>query len=155
MSGNGDTNPAGAVSAIPFWFFHAADDGTVNVAGSDNLVAALRNAGGDVVYTRYDTGGHGIWPVAYTHPLLFAWIVSQQRGAPSTITPPSCASSRRPISPGGRPKTPTIDLAGSADHDDTMRSNRSRGIFSADPAARRAARRAGASPAFRSPTART
>ncbi len=88
MSGNGDTNPAGAVAAIPFWFFHAANDGTVGVEGSDNLVAALRNAGGSVIYTRYDTGGHGIWPVAYTHPLLFQWFVSQQRGTPSTITPP-------------------------------------------------------------------
>jgi poly(3-hydroxybutyrate) depolymerase len=117
MSGNGDTNPAGAVAAIPFWFFHAADDGTVGVSGSDNLVAALRNAGGSVIYTRYDTGGHAIWPVAYTHPLLFAWIVSQQRGTPSTITPPILRIVSPTDQPGWTTEDATIDLAGTADHD--------------------------------------
>ena len=117
MSGNGDTNPAGAVAAIPFWFFHAANDGTVGVEGSDNLVAALRNAGGSVIYTRYDTGGHGIWPVAYTHPLLFQWFVSQQRGAPSTITPPILNIESPTDQPGWTTEDATIDLAGSADHD--------------------------------------
>ncbi|HEV7491059.1 MAG TPA: prolyl oligopeptidase family serine peptidase [Rhodanobacteraceae bacterium] len=117
MSGNGDTNPADTVAAIPFWFFHAADDGTVDVSGSDNLVAALRDAGGDVVYTRYDTGGHGIWPVAYTHPLLFAWIVSQQRGAPSTITPPVVRIEIPTAEPDWTTGATAIDLAGVADHE--------------------------------------
>jgi hypothetical protein len=116
MSGNGDTNPAGAVAGIPMWFFHAANDGTVNVSGSDALVEALRNAGGNVVYTRYDTGGHGIWPVAYTHPLLFQWIVSQQRGAPSTITPPILRIESPTDQSGWTTEDATIDLAGIADH---------------------------------------
>ena len=117
MSGNGDTNPAGAVSAIPFWFFHAANDGTVGVEGSDNLVAALRNSSGNVIYTRYDTGGHGIWPVAYVHPLLFQWLVSQQRGAPSAITPPILRIESPTDQPGWTTQDTTIDLAGSANHD--------------------------------------
>jgi poly(3-hydroxybutyrate) depolymerase len=117
MSGSGDTNPAPSVAMLPFWFFHANDDGTVPVAGSDDLVAALRDAGGNVVYTRYDTGGHGIWPVAYTHPLLFAWIVSQQRGHPSTITPPVLRIETPTDQPRWSTAAATIDLAGSADHD--------------------------------------
>jgi len=119
MSGNGDTNPAATVSGLPFWFFHAANDGTVGVEGSDNLVAALRNAGGNVIYTRYDTGGHGIWPVAYTHPLLFQWLVSQQRGVPSTITPPLVRIDVPTSDPAWTTEDATIDLAGSADHDTT------------------------------------
>jgi poly(3-hydroxybutyrate) depolymerase len=117
MSGNGDTSAAPSVAAIPFWFFHAANDGTVGVEGSDNLVAALRNAGADVVYTRYDTGGHGIWPVAYTHPMLFAWIVSQQRGAPGTIAPPVLRIESPTDQPAWTTADATIDLAGSADDD--------------------------------------
>jgi len=117
MSGNGDTNPAGSVSAIPFWFFHAANDGTVGVEGSDNLVAALRNVGGNVVYTRYDTGGHAIWQAAYTHPLLFQWLVSQQRGQPSTITAPILRIELPTDQPGFTTEDETIDLSGSADHD--------------------------------------
>lgn len=116
MSGNGDTNPAGTVAGIPMWFFHAANDGTVGVAGSDDLVAALRNAGGNVIYTRYDTGGHGIWPVAYTHPLLFPWIVSQQRGLPGTIAPPVLRIESPTDQSGWTTEDATIDLAGSADH---------------------------------------
>ena len=117
MSGNGDTSAAASVAAIPFWFFHAADDGTVPVAGSDDLVAALRDAGGNVVYTRYDTGGHAIWPVAYTHPLLFPWLVSQLRGTPSAITPPSLRIEVPTQGPEWSTGAPTIDLAGTANHD--------------------------------------
>ena len=117
MSGNGDTNPAATLYALPFWFFHAADDGTVGVSGSDNLVAALRDAGGSVVYTRYDTGGHAIWPVAYTHPLLFPWIVSQARGTPSTITAPILRIESPTDQSGWTTSDATIDLEGSANHD--------------------------------------
>lgn len=117
MSGNGDTNAAAGVSAIPFWFFHADNDGTVGVEGSDNLVAALRNAGGNVIYTRYDLGGHGIWPTAYTHPLLFEWLVSQQRGAPSTITPPILRIEQPTSEPAWNTEDATVDLAGIAGHD--------------------------------------
>ncbi|HKE49751.1 MAG TPA: malectin domain-containing carbohydrate-binding protein [Rhodanobacteraceae bacterium] len=117
MSGNGDTNPAGSVASIPFWFFHAANDGTVGVEGSDNLVAALRNAGGNVIYTRYDTGGHGIWPVAYAHPLLFAWIVSQVRGAPSTIAPPVLHIELPTDQPAWTTEDATVSVAGTASAD--------------------------------------
>jgi hypothetical protein len=117
MSGNGDTNPAAAVSAIPFWFFHANNDGTVAVAGSDTLVAALRNAGASTIYTRYDTGGHTIWSAAYAHPLLFQWLVSQQRGNPSTITPPILRIAQPTPGSAWSTEQPAIDLAGSANND--------------------------------------
>lgn len=119
MSGNGDTQPAASVSAIPFWFFHAANDGTVGVSGSDNLVAALRDAGANVIYTRYDDGGHGIWPVAYTHPLVFQWLVSQSRGMPSTTAPPVLHIESPTGDPVWTTEAATIDLAGSASHGDT------------------------------------
>jgi predicted esterase len=117
MSGNGDTNPAANVSAIPFWFFHANDDGTVGVEGSDNLVVALRNAGASTIYTRYDHGGHGIWSVAYGHPLLFPWLVSQQRGNPSTITPPILRITQPTTASAWSTQNATVDLGGSAGND--------------------------------------
>ena len=117
MSGNGDTNAAARVATMPIWFFHAANDPTVGVDGSDNLVVALRNAGASTIYTRYDTGGHGIWPVAYTHPLLFPWLVSQQRGNPSTLTPPILRITAPTDADGFTTQDATIDLGGSADND--------------------------------------
>lgn len=117
MSGNGDTNAAASVSALPVWFFHAADDGTVDVSGSDALVAALRNAGASTIYTRYDTGGHAIWSAAYAHPLLFPWLVSQQRGMPSTITPPILRITQPTAGSAWSTDQATLDLAGVADND--------------------------------------
>jgi predicted peptidase len=64
MSGNGDTNPATTLYALPFWFFHAADDGTVGVDGSDNLVAAVRKAAGHGGYTAVRTRGPAIRALA-------------------------------------------------------------------------------------------
>ncbi|MEO7433243.1 MAG: malectin domain-containing carbohydrate-binding protein [Dokdonella sp.] len=117
MSGNGDSSPAPSVATLPFWFFHADNDGTVGVAGSDALVAALRDAGASTIYTRYDLGGHGIWPVAYRHPLLFPWMVSQRRGSPSTITPPILRITQPTTAGAFSTDQSIIDLSGIADND--------------------------------------
>lgn len=118
MSGNGDTNPAvvGRVAATPFWFFHAANDPTVGVGGSDALVGALRNAGASTIYTRYDTGGHSIWSVAYAHPLLFSWLVAQRRGSPSAVAPPILRITQPTDGAAWSTEDAMLDLAGSADH---------------------------------------
>lgn len=116
MSGNGDTQPAAVVAEVPFWFFHAANDSTVAVDGSDALVAALRNAGENTIYTRYDTGGHAIWPVAYAHPLLFPWLVSQRRGGPITASPPLLRIAQPTGTGTWSTAQATLDLAGSADN---------------------------------------
>lgn len=116
MSGNGDTGAAGAVRAIPFWFFHADDDPTVGVGGSDALVAALRNAGANTIYTRYDDGGHSIWPVAYAHPLLFRWLVAQRRGAASATAPPILRIEQPTDDDAWSTEDATLDLGGRADH---------------------------------------
>lgn len=117
ISGSGDASAgvAARVRAIPFWFFHAANDPIVDVSGSDDLVTALRAAGANTVYTRYDDGAHGIFFAAYTHPLLFPWLVAQRRGIPAETIPPAL----RIVQPTGTDTWPTeaatVDLAGSAD----------------------------------------
>jgi poly(3-hydroxybutyrate) depolymerase len=117
MSGNGDTRAAAAVASLPLWFFHAANDPTVGVDGSDNLVAALRDAGASTIYTRYDTGGHGIWSVAYAHPLLFPWLVSQMRGGSGSPLPPVLRITSPTAAGALSTEDPMIDLGGSADND--------------------------------------
>ena len=87
MSGYGGGS-ATALSGIPFWYFHAIDDGTVGVDGSRSQVNALRDANARVIYTEYATGNHGIWSNAYATPLLFRWMMAQRRGLPSRVTPP-------------------------------------------------------------------
>jgi poly(3-hydroxybutyrate) depolymerase len=116
MSGNGATAPAATVDHVPFWFFHAVNDGTVGVEGSDNLVTALRNAGASTIYTRYDLGGHGIWSIAYRHPLLFRWLIAQRRGQPDPATPPSLRITAPTSASAWTTPDALLDLAGSADH---------------------------------------
>jgi poly(3-hydroxybutyrate) depolymerase len=72
---------------VPVWNFHAANDGTIGVSYSDASVAALRVSGANVLYTRYQSGGHGIWPTAYKTPVLVDWVMAQRRGVTRTNEP--------------------------------------------------------------------
>lgn len=89
MSGGWVTNIAGLYPGIrlPVWNFHASDDGTIAVSYSDDAVYDLRNAGGNPIYTRYQTGRHQIWRQAYNTPVLVDWMMAQVRGAVSTNEP--------------------------------------------------------------------
>jgi hypothetical protein len=91
LSGYPGTLTASATAAaayrIPIWDFHAADDPTVAVSNSRNLIGAIRNLGGTPVYTEYAVGGHVIWSAAYATPLLFDWMMAQKRGAPTNVPP--------------------------------------------------------------------
>ena len=83
------TASATAVAAfrIPIWNFHAADDATVAVSNSRDLIGAIRNLGGTPVYTEYASGGHVIWSASYATPLLFDWMMAQKRGATTNVPP--------------------------------------------------------------------
>ncbi len=72
---------------VPTWIFHAADDNINPVTYDDNWVAALRAYGRPVIYTRYATGGHAIWPASYQTPGLLPWMVSQRCHYPVVGTP--------------------------------------------------------------------
>ena len=116
MSGYGGTGTAASVSAIPFWYFHAIDDGTVGVAGSRNQVDALRAANARVIYTEYATGGHGIWSNAYRTPLLFAWMMAQRRGQAVTSTPPVVRIEQPTTAPAWTTDLAAVAVSGSADN---------------------------------------
>ncbi|MCK7559576.1 hypothetical protein MKQ70_33355 [Chitinophaga sedimenti] len=52
----------------PVWVFHNANDPTVGVENSRNLVAALKKCGStSVTYTENATGGHDAWTKLTTH----------------------------------------------------------------------------------------
>ncbi len=95
------------IASTPIWCFHAANDSAVGVSGSDNAVSGTRQAGGQVIYTRYATGDHMIALTAYSNPHLMPWMMAQRRNQPmagpilATITdpaghlvPPAIATSR-------------------------------------------------------------
>jgi predicted esterase/anti-sigma factor RsiW len=83
ICGSGDAKKAALLVDIPIWNFHTADDPTMPVKGSRNMIDAIRQAGGKPFYTEYPTGGHGSsWVRAYKDPSLVEWVMAQRRGRP-------------------------------------------------------------------------
>jgi predicted esterase len=80
MSGHGDPTVAAKIAHIPIWDFHGAMDPSVDVAGSRDMIAALRAAGGMPRYTEYPNGMHDIWFMAYNTPDLLPWMNAQRLG---------------------------------------------------------------------------
>ena len=101
------------ITGLPIWVFHAANDGTVAVSGSDNAVSAVRQLGGRVIYTRYATGGHGIWSTAYANPYLLPWMMAQRRNQPMAGLPIISITSPVPHSVPP-PAVASLNIAGSA-----------------------------------------
>ena len=75
--GGGDEAKAAGMAATPVWAFHSADDPTVPVVRSRNMIAALRTAGGTPLYTEYDGYYHASWVPGYNEPGLLPWLFAQ------------------------------------------------------------------------------
>jgi poly(3-hydroxybutyrate) depolymerase len=71
----------------PIWDFHSADDPTVAVSNSRTNIAALRERGGNPIYTEYASAGHGAWVPAYSTQAMIDWTMAQRRGKPSPCDP--------------------------------------------------------------------
>jgi poly(3-hydroxybutyrate) depolymerase len=101
-------------AGTPVWAFHAADDSTVSVTLGDNAVVSLRQAGGRVIYTRYTTGGHEIWPTAYANPYLLPWMMAQRRHQPSLTVSPIISITDPAAKIPPLQITPALNLSGTA-----------------------------------------
>ncbi|WP_343703315.1 hypothetical protein [Chitinophaga sp.] len=80
ICGAGTPSRACVLKDMPIWAFHNADDYTVGVAGSRNMVNAIKACGGTLVkYTENPTGGHDAWTKAYNDPALYTWLNQQKK----------------------------------------------------------------------------
>lgn len=77
MSGAGDPSKTGLIKHMPIWVFHGALDKTVPADGSRKMVKALREAGGNVIYTEVPNKGHVMWEEQYENVLLRDWLFSK------------------------------------------------------------------------------
>jgi len=107
-------SPSDKMKDIPIWCFHAADDGTVGVASSDNAVAAVRNLGGNAIYTRYNTGGHGSWTPAFQTTEMVNWLFAQRRGVRDTTSNPNLKITTPTASKGFSTTATTQTVSGTA-----------------------------------------
>lgn len=77
MCGAGDPNLAQNMVDVPIWAFHGARDRNVLVRGSRDVINALREAGGNPLYTEYKDKRHSIWENISKEPGLLPWLFSQ------------------------------------------------------------------------------
>jgi len=65
---------------VPVWAFHGAKDSVVPLRQSQEMVDALKRAGGNVQLTVYPEANHDSWTETYNNPKLYEWLLSQRKG---------------------------------------------------------------------------
>ena len=94
---------------LPIWVFHGAMDTVGPIAQSADVdVPALRSLGFSVIYSRYATGQHDIWELAYQHPLILPWFFAQKLG--QAVQPLSSFA----ITGASQPTSTSLSLSGTA-----------------------------------------
>lgn len=81
ICGRGDPETAAAMKDIPCWVFHGAKDDAVPLARSEEMVDALKKAGGQPKFTVYPEAEHDSWTESYNNPELYQWLLQQRRKA--------------------------------------------------------------------------
>jgi predicted peptidase len=76
------------LAGTPVWTFHGDADDVVPMRQTEDMVAAVGKAGGDVRFTRYPGVGHDAWTRTYADPQLYRWLLTHRRGgSPSAGLP--------------------------------------------------------------------
>ncbi|MCC9629892.1 prolyl oligopeptidase family serine peptidase [Blastopirellula sp. JC732] len=78
VCGGGDPTQADALKSTPLWAFHGDKDGAVPLKRSEEMVEAVKAAGGDVKLTIYPGVGHDSWTETYNNPEVYTWLLSHQ-----------------------------------------------------------------------------
>lgn len=68
---------------VPFRVYHGARDPTVPLKDSEDLVADLKAAGGQVQLTVYPDLEHDCWTRTYSDESLWKWLFDQRRATPA------------------------------------------------------------------------
>ena len=81
ICGGCDPTAAARVKDLPIWMFHGTEDAAVEVSCSQEMTAALLEAGSGVVkYTEYEGLDHGIWFKVFEEPEMLPWLFAQGTG---------------------------------------------------------------------------
>lgn len=83
VCGGGDKEKIAIAKGVPVWAFHGLADNVVPPARSQEMVAAIRAAGGKAAHTEYPGVAHDSWTYAYGEPNLLPWLFAQRRGQPA------------------------------------------------------------------------
>jgi predicted peptidase len=79
ICGGGNPADASKLAKLPIWVFHGAKDPTVPLRRSEEMVEAIKAAGGDIKFTVYPEAGHDSWTETYNNPELYKWLLDHKR----------------------------------------------------------------------------
>ncbi|MCG3196717.1 MAG: hypothetical protein GHCLOJNM_01193 [bacterium] len=79
ICGGGEPAMAWRLRRTPIWAFHGAKDETVPLERSQQMVDAVKKAGGNVEFTLYPEAQHDSWTETYNNPKLYEWFLSHSR----------------------------------------------------------------------------
>lgn len=83
ICGGGDLATADVLASTPIWCFHGAKDNVVDVELSRQMVASIKAAGGQPLYTEYPEATHNSWTATYANRDMIEWMFQQRRPATS------------------------------------------------------------------------
>jgi predicted peptidase len=78
ICGGGEKYSGYRLKKVPVWAFHGAKDNTVPLIKSQEMVDAVKKAGGDAKLTVYPEAEHDSWTETYNNPELYAWFLSHR-----------------------------------------------------------------------------
>jgi predicted peptidase len=79
ICGGGDPAMAKQIMSVPLWAFHGAEDKSVPVHRSREMIEAIKATGGHPKYTEYPGVGHDSWTQTYSNPELHTWLFAQRK----------------------------------------------------------------------------
>lgn len=79
ICGGGEKYWAAQFAHVPVWAFHGAKDSGVPLQRSEQMVQALKTAGGTPKLTVYPEAGHDSWTETYDNPEFYQWLLDQRR----------------------------------------------------------------------------
>jgi len=106
LCGGGTPSQAYQLRDLPVWAFHGALDATVPVIRTQEMIDAIRQAGGSPSVTIYPNLGHDVWTVTYGNEALYTWLFEQSREnlptLPTGNVPPPVSVPVTPAPPPAR-----------------------------------------------------
>lgn len=79
ICGGGNPADAAKLAKLPIWVFHGAKDTTVPLRRSEEMVEAIKAAGGNPRFTVYPEAAHDAWTATYDNPEFYEWLLAQKR----------------------------------------------------------------------------
>lgn len=79
IAGGGEPQTAKSLVTLPIWAFHGATDNVVSASHTENMIHAVREAGGKPKMTILPGAGHGICKEVCVRSDLWEWLFAQRR----------------------------------------------------------------------------